>query len=59
MVLIYEHLGSSRDAHNTLDARRRERGDKREEANRSYHAHCGGRYDSGEDRSPSPNPPGP
>jgi hypothetical protein len=24
-----------------------------------YHPRCGGRYDSGEDRSPSPEPPGP
>ena len=24
-----------------------------------YHPHRGGRYDSGEDRSPSPEPPGP
>ena len=24
-----------------------------------YHPHLGGRYDSGEDRSPSPEPPGP
>jgi hypothetical protein len=24
-----------------------------------YHPKCGGRYDSGEDRSPSPEPPGP
>jgi hypothetical protein len=26
---------------------------------RGYHPGCGGRYDSGEDRSPSPEPPGP
>ena len=26
---------------------------------RGYHPHRGGRYDSGEDRSPSPEPPGP
>ena len=26
---------------------------------RGYHPHRGGRYDSGEDRSPSPRPPGP
>ena len=26
---------------------------------RGYHLHRGGRYDSGEDRSPSPEPPGP
>ena len=28
-------------------------------AARGYHPHRGGRYDSGEDRSPSPEPPGP
>jgi hypothetical protein len=26
---------------------------------RGYHPRCGGRYDSREDRSPSPEPPGP
>jgi hypothetical protein len=26
---------------------------------RGYHPRCGGHYDSGEDRSPSPEPPGP
>jgi hypothetical protein len=26
---------------------------------RGYHPRCGGRYDSGEDRSPLPEPPGP
>jgi hypothetical protein len=30
-----------------------------EKARRGYHPRCGGRYDSEEDRSPSPEPPGP
>jgi hypothetical protein len=30
-----------------------------ERVRRGYHPRCGGRYDSGEDRSPSPEPPGP
>jgi hypothetical protein len=42
-----EHHHHSRRAH--LDGR----------ARRGYHPRRGGRYDSGEDRSPSPEPPGP
>jgi hypothetical protein len=30
-----------------------------EKVRRGYHPRRGGRYDSGEDRSPSPEPPGP
>jgi hypothetical protein len=30
-----------------------------EKVRRGYHPRCGGRNDSGEDRSPSPEPPGP
>jgi hypothetical protein len=30
-----------------------------EKVRRGYHPRSGGRYDSGEDRSPSPEPPGP
>jgi hypothetical protein len=30
-----------------------------EKVRRGYHPRCGGRYDSGEDRSTSPEPPGP
>ena len=59
MVLVRERLGPNRDAHNTLDAHRRGWGDKSEEAGRGYHPHCGGRYDNSEDRSPSPDLPGP
>jgi hypothetical protein len=39
---------------------RRDRRDRLEErVRRGYHPRCGGRYDSEEDRSPSPEPPGP
>ena len=59
MVPVHERLGHHRDARDTLDARRRTHGDAREEASRGYHPHRGERYDSGEDRSLSPNLPGP
>jgi hypothetical protein len=45
--LSNEHLHRDRRAH--LDKRVR----------KGYHPRRGGRYDSGEDRSPSPEPPGP
>jgi hypothetical protein len=39
---------------------RRNRGARlKEKVRRGYHPRCGGRYDSEEDRSPSPEPPGP
>jgi hypothetical protein len=56
---IYEHVGPIHNARNTLNARRRGRGDKREEATHDYHPHRGGPYDSTEDQSPSPVPLGP
>ena len=59
MALVHECLGLHHDACNTLDARRCAHGDEREEASRRYHPHHGGRYDSGEDKSPSPDLPGP
>ena len=58
MILVHERLSLHRDARDTLDARRRARGDERE-ASRDYHPRHGGRYDSDEDRSPSPDLPGP
>jgi hypothetical protein len=60
------HTGCTRDA--TLAASDRlgnehHRRDRRarldENVRRGYHPRCGGRYDSKEDRSPSPEPPGP
>jgi hypothetical protein len=41
---------------NIVERRRRKHGDG---AARGYHMHRGGCYDSSEDRSPSPEPPGP
>ena len=49
MVPVHERLGLNRDARNTLDAHRRGRGDKREEAGYGYYPRRGRRYDSGED----------
>ena len=56
---VHEHLGRNRDARDTLNARRCAHGDPREGASRGYHPRRGGRYDSSEDRSPSPSLPGP
>ena len=58
-VPVHEHLSLHRDMCDTLDARRRTYRDAREEASHSYHPHHGGRYDSSEDQSSSPNLPGP
>jgi hypothetical protein len=46
------HLGNEHHRHD-----RRARLD--EKVRRGYHPRRGGHYDSGEDRSPSPKPPGP
>ena len=59
MVLVQEHLGRNRNAHDTLEARRRTLGDAREGASPGYHPHHGGHYDHEEDRSHSPKPMGP
>jgi hypothetical protein len=59
MVSVHEHLDHNRDAHNTLDAYRRGQDKKREEADNGYHPRCGGCYDSGKDRSLSPDLSGP
>ena len=58
-IPIHQRLGYNRDAHNTINAHRHAYSDLREGAHRGYHPRCGGRYDSGEDRSPSPGLPGP
>ena len=42
-----------------LNARRRARSDEREDGSRGYNPCHGERYDSSEDRSPSPDLPGP
>jgi hypothetical protein len=59
MVSIHERLGPNHDARYTLDARRHGQGNKGEEADHGYYPRRGGCYDSGEDRSLSPDPPGP
>jgi hypothetical protein len=38
--------------------RRDRRARLEEKVHRGYHPRCGGRYDSEEDRSPTPEPPG-
>jgi hypothetical protein len=60
------HTGRTRDATPAAPGRlgnKHHRRDSRarfdEKVRRGYHPRCGGRYDSGEDRSPSPEPPGP
>jgi hypothetical protein len=52
MPMAPGHLGNEHRRHD-----RRARLD--EKVRRGYHPRRGGRYDSGEDRSPSPEPPGP
>jgi hypothetical protein len=60
------HIGCTRDATLAVPGRlgnEHRRHDRRarldEKVCRGYHPRRGGRYDSGEDRSPSPEPPGP
>jgi hypothetical protein len=60
------HTGRTRDATPTGPGRlsnEHHRRDRQahldEKVRRGYHPRRGGRYDSGEDRSPSPDPPGP
>ena len=51
MVPLHEHLDRNRDAHDTLDARRRTCGNAGEGASRGYHPHQRGHYDISMDRS--------
>jgi hypothetical protein len=60
------HTGRTRDATSVAPGclsnehhRRDHRAHLNEKVRRGYHSRHGGRYDSGEDRSPSPEPPGP
>ena len=56
---MHDRLSDRRDAqgdHDVVIGRRRRDHDG---ATRGYQTHWGGRYDSDEDRSPSPGPPGP
>ena len=56
---MHQRLRRNQDTRDTLDARRRAHGDPREGASHGYHPHRGGRYDSGEDQSLSPDLLGP
>jgi hypothetical protein len=53
---VHARVGHNYDVRNVLNARKRH---KEDGASHGYHPRWGGRYDSGEDRSPSPEPPGP
>jgi hypothetical protein len=58
------HIGRTRNTAPAAPGRlgnehRNRRTHLNERVRRGYHPRCGGRYDSGEDRSPSPEPPGP
>ena len=58
-ILVHQRLGHNRDVRSIIDARKRAHGDDGEAARHGYHPRRGGRYDSNEDRSPSPSLPGP
>jgi hypothetical protein len=55
---LFDTRGQARDgdAHNVINARRTSKAEARAAA--GYHPRRGGRYDSEEDRSPTPKPPG-
>jgi hypothetical protein len=55
---IQERVSSIRDAHVILDAHGHEREDRQWGANHGYHPHHSERYDTSEDRSPSPSSTG-
>ena len=56
---MHQRLSHNRDACSTIDTCRRAYNDSREGAKCGYHRRRGGRYDSGEDWSPSPGLLGP
>ena len=56
---MHDRLGGWREAQGDHDVVSRRRRHDNDGPARGYHPHRGGRYDSGEDRSPSPRPPGP
>lgn len=60
-VPVKQRLGHDRDARHTIKARRRkyDYDDEAGSVAKNYRPCRGGRYDSGEDRSMSPEPPGP
>ena len=56
---VPDRLSDRREAQEDHDVVSRRRRHDNDGLARGYHPHRGGRYDSGEDRSPSPGPPGP
>jgi len=57
--LLHDRLGNRREVQGDHEVVSRRRCHDNEGPAQGYHPHRGGRYDSGEDRSPSPEPPGP
>jgi ribonuclease HI len=56
-ALVRGCLGTDRDARHTINVRRHVHEDEQAVASQGYHPHRGGRRDSSEDRSPSPESP--
>jgi hypothetical protein len=56
---VWGCLSHNHDMHDTVNARRCGREEWKEESSSRYNPHCNGRYDSREDHSWSPAPPGP
>ena len=56
---VHDRLSDRREAQDDHDVISRRRRHDDDGPARGYHPHRGGRYDSGEDRNPSPGPPGP
>ena len=56
---VHDRLGDRREAQGDHDVVSRRRRHDNDGPARGYQPHRGGRYDSEEDRSPSPGPPGP
>ena len=56
---VHDRLGGWREAQGNHDVVSRRRCHDNDGPARGYHPHRGGRYDNGEDRSPSLGPPGP
>ena len=57
--MLLDRLGNRREVQGDHEVVSRRRRHDNEGPARGYHPHRGARYDSGEDRSPSPEPLGP
>ena len=57
--LVHDRLDNRREAQGDHEVVGRQRRHDSEGPARGYHPHWGGRYDSEEDHSPCPEPPGP